>query len=128
MGCARPPSNCRRRWSRLVDNMPTEVSGWGTTEPNGATMSSVLMWAPVAVFNTTECRDIYLGILKEEEMCAGATDGACFGDEGSGLSFNKTIYGIATWYNSCGSDGLPGVYVQVSKFTAWIQRVTQQFP
>ena len=62
-------------------------------------------------------------------LCAGGEEGkdACKGDGGGGLACEVAgqwvLSGVVSWGLGCGQEGVPGVYVEVEKYTHWIQSV-----
>lgn len=70
-------------------------------------------------------------ILDDSFICAGGmkNEDACTGDGGGPLvcedesSSQYVLAGIIAWGIDCGKDDVPGVYVDVSKFTTWINSI-----
>jgi secreted trypsin-like serine protease len=107
----------------VVAGTPTQVSGWGATQFSGFN-SEVLLKADVPVIDYDECQKLHQGELHPNEICAGPQDNSmdsCLDDDGGALVYNGTLIGIATFANSCGSDGVPGVYTNAAKYTNWIK-------
>lgn len=109
--------------TRVLAGTPTQVAGWGYTNPGGTT-SDVLLKADVPIIEYQTCQRIYKGKLLPNEICAGTEANlmdACEGDDGAPLVYNGTLIGIATWGNTCGGFGQPGIYTNAAKYTDWIK-------
>ncbi|XP_053669193.1 CLIP domain-containing serine protease B4-like [Anopheles marshallii] len=103
--------------------------GWGKTE--NETRSDVKLKVELIITSLQECKSIYewSGFLqKATHMCAGGVLGkdTCIGDSGGPLM--RQIAGA--WYligvvsygpNTCGTDGVPGVYTNVAEYVDWIR-------
>ncbi|ODN01922.1 Serine proteinase stubble [Orchesella cincta] len=90
---------------------------------------------------TTLLRNTSLGqkfSFHSSYLCAGGLKGkdSCTGDGGGPLVCASTadpwryvLAGVTSWGVGCGNYAVPGVYVDISKFTIWIQgQVTQRIP
>jgi trypsin len=105
---------------------PTQMAGWGFTTPGGIT-SSVLLKADVPIIDYAECQNLYDGTILPSEICAGTAENsmdACGGDDGGALVYNGTLIGIATYGNTCGVAGQPGIYTDAARYTDWISYVS----
>jgi secreted trypsin-like serine protease len=79
---------------------------------------------------TADCRKVYgEDVIKDNMLCAGGVDGedSCERDSGSPMTCRQegaqsdNLCGLASYGLSCGLQGVPGVYTQVSHFIGWIQ-------
>lgn len=110
------------------------VTGWGKNafEPNGE-YQNLLKEVEVPIVANDACqnmlRNTRLGKffqLHESFICAGGEPGkdACKGDGGGPMVCEHNgqyrIAGIVAWGIGCGQKDVPGVYVNVGKFRAWI--------
>jgi secreted trypsin-like serine protease len=114
----------RPQGTPAVAGTPTQVAGWGLTTAGGFP-ADVLMKADVPVIDFDECSTLYEGDLRTYEICAGTADGAmdaCEGDDGGALVHNGTLVGVATFGNSCGVPGKPGIYTDAAMYTDWIRQ------
>lgn len=120
------------------------VSGWGKNDTGKkGKYQRYLNYVEVPIVTHDECQRNLKSTgrlsdnfeLHESFICAGGEKGkdACKGDGGSPLIcpiLNQEGYyyqaGIVSWGVGCGTEGVPGVYVKVSKFTTWIDRKLTQ--
>ncbi|CAD1478804.1 unnamed protein product, partial [Heterotrigona itama] len=111
------------------------VTGWGSTEL--LPRSSDLLQVQLLPVNIDECAKIYKRQeIWYKQMCAGGKMGtdSCSGDSGGPLQA-PGMYNINTHYNSvkyvqhgivsygpnsCGTEGLPGVYTKIVYYLDWI--------
>uniref|UniRef100_A0A8C6XMY9 Peptidase S1 domain-containing protein n=1 Tax=Naja naja TaxID=35670 RepID=A0A8C6XMY9_NAJNA len=102
------------------------ISGWGTTSTN---YPDVLQCANITIINHNVCRSIYPNYINENMVCAGKMVGgtdSCQGDSGGPLVCNGKLQGIVSWGPYiCAQPNKPGVYVNVCKYTNWIQETIQ---
>ncbi|XP_045124700.1 uncharacterized protein LOC123512380 [Portunus trituberculatus] len=115
------------------------ATGWGKdgfgTEGE---FSHVLKEVEVPMVSSEECtqrlRQTRLGSqfnLHEGNLCAGGEPGrdTCEGDGGgplvcAGPEGAMELAGLVSWGIGCGHPGVPGVYVRVSHYLAWIRAIT----
>jgi len=114
-----------------------EVAGWGATDIYARRFSDILQYASVPFFPFEDCTEIYKRQrvqLVDSQMCAGGKKGtdSCSGDSGSGLMVEieppsrpydpRWIQlGIVSFGpRRCASEGVPGVYTNVSAYIPWI--------
>jgi secreted trypsin-like serine protease len=107
------------------------IAGWGAASENGG-QQRYLLKATVPFVSDTTCnsRTMYNGqIIASDEICAGYTQGGtdtCQGDSGGPMfrrdQANAWIQvGIVSWGDGCARPNKPGVYSQVSTFSAAIR-------
>ncbi|XP_049786207.1 brachyurin-like [Schistocerca cancellata] len=98
--------------------------GWGATETSSSSTVDKLRKVDIPVWSDEECKAAYenYGVLRENNICAGTTGkGQCNGDSGGPLIANGQQIGIVSWSEKpCASEGLPGVFTEVSYFIDWI--------
>ncbi|XP_026317344.1 trypsin CFT-1-like [Hyposmocoma kahamanoa] len=118
----------------VPDNSPLIHIGWGITWVHGQQLSPYLRHVPVLKINREVCASRYqqLGVeqnssfpVTENMMCAGLLDlggaGACRGDRGGPLLFNRTIVvGVVSWGHDCAHPQYPGVNMRVARYSNWI--------
>ncbi|KAG8201919.1 hypothetical protein JTE90_027396 [Oedothorax gibbosus] len=110
------------------------ATGWGTDAYKSGTFSLIMKEVTMPVISNAECQDklrrtrlgprfkLYGGFI-----CAGGIAGqdACKGDGGGPLVCYRqdnsyTVAGLVSWGIDCGHEEVPGVYVNVKKYTDWI--------
>lgn len=108
-----------------------DIAGWGA-DSEGGSQQQLLLKAQVPFVDDTACAEAYGSgqFVPEEEICAGDLEAggidACQGDSG-GPMFRKDAndewvqVGIVSWGAGCARPGSPGVYAEVSAFTADIE-------
>ncbi|XP_075987158.1 trypsin CFT-1-like isoform X2 [Anticarsia gemmatalis] len=117
----------------LPNNSSVVTVGWGRTNVNIPSASSVLNEVTIRTVNRTVCAERYLYLqqitgdpypITDNMICAGLLDiggaDACQGDSGGPLIYNGIVVGITSWGFSCAEPRFPGVYTKVSQFTSWI--------
>ncbi|KAI8440456.1 hypothetical protein MSG28_001748 [Choristoneura fumiferana] len=118
-----PPSN-----TNIPAGTQIVVSGWGTTQENGQT-SSTLMAVRVPTVATSECEKAYNSAITSRMFCAGVPEGgrdSCQGDSG-GPAVSKDSglqLGIVSFGRGCAQAGYPGVYTNVSSVRTFIKLQT----
>jgi secreted trypsin-like serine protease len=128
----------------LLPDQDVTVTGWGLT---GTREHSFALMRDGKTVNrkAAELQQVLLSIreasvcakepqlqatMTEGTLCAGSPDGrdTCTGDsggpmtrfEGSGRKREPVLIGLVSWGYGCGIKGLPGVYVNVGNYRAWI--------
>lgn len=109
------------------------VAGWGATTEGGG-QQRYLRKATVPFVDDDSCEASYPGLVRSDMICAGYPQGgvdACQGDSG-GPMFRPDVYGnwiqvgIVSWGTGCARPGFPGVYTEVSNFSADILAAAAQ--
>ncbi|XP_028670735.2 serine protease 27 [Erpetoichthys calabaricus] len=109
------------------------VTGWGDTSENGA-LANTLQDLMVPLISTSTCSSMYQQAaptitVPQDTFCAGYQEGqkdACQGDSGGPLVCKMTNgtwvqAGIVSFGEGCARPDLPGIYVQVTEYSSWIQ-------
>jgi len=104
------------------------VSGWGHLQSKGSSVPSKLRSVDVPVLSRAVCQDMLSGYPWDNRystmLCAGGQDkDACQGDSGGPLVCQAEvpcIAGVVSWGVGCATEGVPGVYTNVSKYNNWI--------
>jgi secreted trypsin-like serine protease len=116
--------------STAYDSGTFTIAGWGATREGGA-QQRYLRKATVPFVSDATCNSssMYAGeVIAAEEICAGYTAGGvdtCQGDSGGPMfradaSGAWVQVGIVSWGDGCARPNKPGVYTQVSYFSAAI--------
>ncbi|XP_076346888.1 uncharacterized protein LOC143245020 [Tachypleus tridentatus] len=117
------------------------VTGWGKDAYRNGSYSNVLREVNVPIIDNNLCQDLLrktrLGKyfqLHDGFICAGGKYGedSCKGDGGGPLMCWRQdgtygLAGLVSWGIDCGKPEVPGVYINVQKYLAWIFSVTE-FP
>ncbi|XP_014092876.2 phenoloxidase-activating factor 2 [Bactrocera oleae] len=114
------------------------VAGWGKNDfgPTGA-YQAIQREVDVPLITNAACQTMLqatrLGqtfqLNNSSFICAGGQAGkdACTGDGGAPLVCQNNniwyVVGLVAWGIGCGQGGVPGVYVNVATYLAWIQTV-----
>ncbi|WP_229075997.1 trypsin-like serine protease [Actinoplanes sp. DH11] len=117
--------------STANDSGTFTIAGWGANREGGA-QQRYLLKATVPFVSDSTCNSsaMYGGeVIAAEEICAGYTSGGidtCQGDSGGPMfrrdASNAWIQvGIVSWGDGCARPNKPGVYTQVSYFSAAIR-------
>ena len=116
----------------------TTVSGWGTLDYGGST-PDILQTVDISFVDSATCGSDYeysQSQITDNMFCAydqGAGTDACQGDSGGPLTIiNPTTgraeqAGIVSWGISCGANGYPGVYADVTKCLWMLPVLTDYF-
>ncbi|KFB44069.1 serine protease 14 [Anopheles sinensis] len=109
--------------------LPSFAVGWGKTETT--TASETKLKVDMLVKSLEECSPVYQRnriFLKSTQMCAGGKKGTdtCSGDSGGPLMRRIAggwyVIGVVSFGPSkCGTEGVPGIYTDVSKYADWIR-------
>ncbi|GAA1586195.1 S1 family peptidase [Actinoplanes couchii] len=116
--------------STTYDTGTFTIAGWGAASENGA-QQRYLRKATVPFVSDTTCNSssMYNGqVNAAREICAGYTAGGvdtCQGDSGGPMfrqgASGLVQVGIVSWGDGCARPNKPGVYTQVSYFSAAIK-------
>ena len=125
------------RVSDLNDYEDCYATGWGKDKfESGGEYQVIMKKIKLPLIERNRCQQLFrstrLGLyfeLHESFICAGGESkkDTCKGDGGGPLVCrkNNTNYyeqmGITAWGIGCGEKGIPGAYVNVALFRAWIQ-------
>lgn len=108
-----------------IPKIEATISGWGLRDDNKP--CEILRFADVLVMNDAMCSKVYEETYwKPGMLCAGPKkelSGSCYGDEGGPLVHNKTVIGLYSWSNKCGSRDLPSVFTRISYYVHWIEGI-----
>ncbi|WP_412540505.1 serine protease [Longispora sp. K20-0274] len=109
------------------------VVGWGSTREGGSG-TAMLRKVQVPFVSDAVCGDAYrkagYSFVNSDMICAGKMDtggvDSCQGDSGGPMIRRDAAgawrqVGIVSWGEGCARAGFPGVYTQVSRFSAAIQ-------
>lgn len=123
-----PVALCRSSFQPQGKNCT--VSGWGHMKAKGSHVPSLLREVAVSVLHDSICQKMLDGYPWDKStntmICAGGQDkDACQGDSGGPLvcrdeNNERCIAGIVSWGVGCATEGIPGVYTNVRKYTKWI--------
>ncbi len=115
------------------------IIGWGQTSEDDPVQQRRLRWATVGFVTDRACaaayREARVALVRDEMICAGDTRrggvDTCQGDSGGPLTRRDAAgrwiqVGIVSWGIGCGRRAFPGVYTQVSTFSAAIAAATRR--
>jgi secreted trypsin-like serine protease len=117
--------------STEYDSGTFTIAGWGSASENGG-QQRYLLKATVPFVSDATCNSssMYRGaVIATDEICAGYTSGGvdtCQGDSGGPMfradaAGSWVQVGIVSWGDGCARPNRPGVYSQVSYFSAAIR-------
>ncbi|XP_028670738.2 serine protease 27-like [Erpetoichthys calabaricus] len=119
----------------FLDGQKCWVTGWGNID-EGVSLPSLgpLQELQVSIISTANCSTLYrdagaLDTIPSDAFCAGFPQGQndlCLGDSGGPLVCQNSDghwvqAGIVSFGVPCAQPNLPGVYVQVTAYSSWIQ-------
>ncbi|XP_071626252.1 chymotrypsin-2-like isoform X2 [Temnothorax longispinosus] len=102
------------------------ISGWGRVH-SFSWLSRNLKKLLVPIIDNDVCQAYYNNTtILSSQICTFERIGigACKGDSGSPLVYNGTLIGIFSWTKPCAL-GFPDVFIRVSHFTDFIEKVIQ---
>lgn len=118
----------------IKEDEKVRVFGWGTASFRAdGPISNNLLYAFVDVVGTAKCNDpaVYDGAVTDSMFCAGlGSSDTCQGDSGGPaigyVNGEKYLIGITSWGVGCADKRYPGVYVNATKYAAWIREVSSK--
>lgn len=111
----------------------TSTLGWGYIKEGSGVVETNMRIVDVPLTTEQSCKNAYSRVDYKKEICAGYEQGgkdSCSGDSGGPLilkSTNEQI-GIVSWGRGCARPGYPGVYVRVSHYQDWIDKIVNGTP
>ncbi|KAL7987622.1 hypothetical protein Chor_006541 [Crotalus horridus] len=109
------------------------VTGWGDTKGTGGEGFLKETGFPVIENKVCNRPEFLNNRVRNHELCAGNIDGisdSCQGDSGGPLVCEEqgryVLHGVTSWGLGCAQPMKPGVYVRVSRFIPWIQRILNE--
>ncbi|XP_052446205.1 granzyme F-like [Carassius gibelio] len=101
------------------------VAGWGKLCTN-CQKSDCLMEANVHIMNNSECEKRWEWMFSDSQMmCTHGHGGSCIGDSGGPLVCGNTAVGVTIFGYKflCNSPVKPNVYIKISPYIPWINRI-----
>ncbi|XP_043120010.1 trypsin-3-like [Puntigrus tetrazona] len=111
------PNNCTSAGEQCL------VSGWGRTEAGPA---SALQCLDLPVISNKLCKRAYGPLITKNMFCAGFMQGekdSCQGDSGGPVVCGGKLKGVVSFGEGCAKPDFPGVYVEVCRYTKWINSI-----
>merc|ERR1711953_1145367 len=112
------------------------VTGWGRLEYGGG-VPNILHQVSVPVIDNDSCQDMFTTsghkkTIRESFLCAGYAEGkkdSCEGDSGGPLMYQGedgrwVLMGTVSHGIKCAYPDMPGVYMRMTFYKPWIERVT----
>ncbi|KAM6288890.1 LOW QUALITY PROTEIN: kallikrein-8-like, partial [Aegotheles albertisi] len=113
-----------------VPGKTCQISGWGSTTSPEVNFPEDLRCAKVTIVSEEQCQRIYSNSITSNMVCAGESHGradSCQGDSGGPLMCDGQLQGIVSWGPGvCGDPKKPGVYVNLCKYTRWLQETMRR--
>ncbi|XP_035508518.1 mast cell protease 8-like [Morone saxatilis] len=112
----------------IQENEMCHVAGWGSTRTDRVVDD--LRMVDVSIINWNVCKKEWPK-LSDNAICAGGygtTKGFCQGDSGGPLVCRGVAVGVVSYnkYANCNYPDAPNVYVDISKFLPWINKVLKE--
>jgi len=112
------------------------VTGWGRTE-YGGNVPNILHQVSVPIIDNDKCQNMFIKSghkkkVRESFLCAGYDKGekdSCEGDSGGPLMVQKSnkrwvLAGTVSHGIKCAYPDMPGVYMRMTYYKPWIEKVT----
>jgi len=112
------------------------VTGWGRLEYGGG-VPNILHQVSVPVIDNLNCQDMFNSsghkkTIRDSFLCAGYKEGkkdSCEGDSGGPLMWQQEdgrwlLMGTVSHGIKCAYPNLPGVYMRMTYYKPWIEKVT----
>lgn len=117
----------RATGSRLFEEDPATVSGWGRFDDNLPQSSDVLRFYRGTILTMANCRLRFPGIIQDSNICLSGLNngGACQGDSGGPLTYTdgqgSLHIGVVSFGLAAGCEALwPSVFARTSWYDSWI--------
>ncbi|XP_033216503.1 trypsin-7-like [Belonocnema kinseyi] len=109
----------------IDDDIQLNIAGWGSVQQTQS-VSDGLRKTQVTKISTKICETTYgKDSIPDEVFCIFRNGyGPCVGDTGSAAAANGTLFGMASWSDSCGYE-YPTAYTNIPELTEWIRDVSQ---
>ncbi|XP_044001668.1 chymotrypsin-1-like [Aphidius gifuensis] len=108
----------------VLDGSVVVLSGWGDLNNFWEYFNrpSFLRMLDTTVVSNELCENSHHRKIYSQQLCVlkGLGYGACYGDSGSPLVYNKTLVGLGSWVTKCAA-GIPDVCTRVYTFVSWIK-------
>nr|XP_042898781.1 serine protease filzig-like [Parasteatoda tepidariorum] len=111
------------------------VTGWGKTS-HGGIIPNLLQEVQVPIMSNLQCVDMFKDaghnkLIKDSFLCAGYKTGgkdSCEGDSGGPLMVEResgqwVLAGTVSHGIRCADPNLPGVYMRISSYRPWIDKI-----
>lgn len=118
----------------IQEGVYCNISGWGETKGTG--YEGELKIAQIPIVGTKKCNEYHQGKIQinETEICAGeeeGTVGTCERDYGGPLvceeGGQKLLQGVIIPGRGCAKPKRPGIFVRVSYYVSWINKVVKMY-
>ncbi|XP_051890070.1 hepatocyte growth factor-like isoform X4 [Pristis pectinata] len=118
----------------IQEGVSCNISGWGETKDTG--YEGELKAAKIHIIGPKKCNEYHQGRyqINENEICAGdaeGTVGTCERDYGGPLvceeGGQKLLQGVIIPGRGCARPKRPGIFVRVSHYVSWINKVFRTY-